>query len=48
VKDLAIVMDPYPSKDAEAVVRQGITTHAYAAIGLPEKGWASAQLFSSA
>jgi len=39
VKDLAIVMDPYPSKDAEAVVRQGITTHAYAAIGLPEKGW---------
>jgi GNAT superfamily N-acetyltransferase len=39
VRDLAIVMDPYPSKDAEAVVRQGITTHAYAAIGLPEKGW---------
>lgn len=39
VKEHAIVMDPYPSKDAEAVVRQGITWHAYAAIGVPETGW---------
>jgi GNAT superfamily N-acetyltransferase len=38
-KDLTIVTDPYPSKDAVMVVRQGITTHAYAAIGLPEKAW---------
>jgi GNAT superfamily N-acetyltransferase len=45
VKDLAIVMDPYPSKDAEAVVRQGISTHAYAAIGLPEKEWSPHNFF---
>lgn len=45
VKDLAIAMDPYPSKDAEVVVRQGITTHAYAAIGLPEKEWAPSNFF---
>lgn len=45
VKELAIVMDPYPSKDAEVVVRQAITTHAYAAIGLPEKEWAPHNFF---
>jgi GNAT superfamily N-acetyltransferase len=45
VKDKAIVMDPYPSKDAEMVVRQGISTHAYAAIGLPEREWAPHNFF---
>jgi GNAT superfamily N-acetyltransferase len=45
VKELAIVMDPYPSKDAEMVVRQGISTHAYAAIGLPEREWAPHNFF---
>jgi GNAT superfamily N-acetyltransferase len=38
-------MDPYPSKDAEMVVRQGISTHAYAAIGLPEREWAPHNFF---
>ncbi len=42
---LAIAMDLYPSKDAEAVIRQGITTHAYAAIGLPEKEWSPHNVF---
>ena len=45
VKDLPIVMDPYPSKDAEVVVRQGISMHAYAAIGLPEKEWSPHNFF---
>jgi GNAT superfamily N-acetyltransferase len=45
VKELAIAMDPYPPKDAVLVVRQGITAHAYAAIGLPEKGWAPHNYF---
>jgi ribosomal protein S18 acetylase RimI-like enzyme len=45
VRDLAIAMDLYPSKDAEAVIRQGITTHAYAAIGLPEKEWSPHNVF---
>jgi len=45
VKEKPIVMDPYPSKDAEMVVRQGISTHAYAAIGLPEKEWSPCNFF---
>ena len=45
VKDLAIVMDAYPSKDAEMVVRQGISTHAYAAIGIPEREWSPHNFF---
>ena len=45
VKDKAIVMDPYPSHDAETVIRQGISTHAYAAIGRPEPGWAPHNFF---
>ena len=45
VKELPIVMDPYPSKDAETVVRQGISSHAYAAIGLPENGWRRSTFF---
>jgi GNAT superfamily N-acetyltransferase len=45
VKELAISMDPYPSKDAEMVVRQGITTHAFAAIGLPETEWSPHNFF---
>jgi GNAT superfamily N-acetyltransferase len=44
-KDLSIVMDPYPSKGAAAVVRQGISAHAYAAIGLPEQGWSPFNFF---
>jgi GNAT superfamily N-acetyltransferase len=45
VKDLAIEMDPYPSKDAEAVVRSGITIHAHAALGLPEREWSPHNFF---
>jgi GNAT superfamily N-acetyltransferase len=45
VKDLAIVMDPYPSNEAVHAVRQGISTHASAAIGLPETGWTPINFF---
>jgi GNAT superfamily N-acetyltransferase len=45
VKDLPIEMDLYPSKDAEAVVRSGITIHAHAALGLPEKEWSPHNFF---
>ncbi len=45
VKDLAIVTNPYPSKDAAAVVRQGISNHAYGAIGLPEREWSPHNFF---
>ena len=47
VKELAIAMDPYPAKDAVLVVRQGITAHAYAAIGTAREGMGPAQLFSA-
>ncbi len=36
---LAIVMDPYYSDDARNTVRGGISSHAHAAIGLPETEW---------
>ena len=45
VKELAIVMDPYPSRNAELVVRQGITAHANAAIGLPDGEWSPFNFF---
>ena len=45
VKDRAIAMDLYPSKDAEMVIRQGISAHAYAAIGLPEREWSPYNVF---
>jgi len=45
VKDLAIVADPYPSRDAEAVVRRGISAHAYAALGLPDGEWSPFNFF---
>src|SRR4029077_8637534 len=45
VKDLAIEMDLYPSKDTEAVVRSGITIHAHAALGTPEKEWSPHNFF---
>ena len=45
VKELAIVMDPYHSKEAELTVRQGITAHANAAIGLPDGEWSPFNFF---
>ncbi len=45
VKDLAIVMDPYHSKEAEFTIRQGITAHANAAIGLPDGEWSPFNFF---
>jgi len=45
VKELAIVMDPYPSNEAVNTVRSGISIHANAAIGLPEIEWTSHNFF---
>ena len=45
VKDLAIVMDAYPSNEAVNAVRGGITFHAHAAIGLREVEWAPLNFF---
>jgi len=45
VKDFAIVMDPYPSNEAVGVIRNGISWHAHAAIGLPEPEWAPINFF---
>ncbi len=39
VVDREVAMDPYPSKQTEAVIRQGISSHAYAAMGLPDQSW---------
>lgn len=45
VRDLAIVKDPYPSNDAVLVVRQGISSHAYAALGPSDGEWSLFNLF---
>ena len=45
VRDWAITKDPYPSNDTVQVVRQGISSHAQAAIGLPETEWRPLNVF---
>ncbi|MGO9607559.1 MAG: GNAT family N-acetyltransferase [Candidatus Binataceae bacterium] len=37
--DVAIAMEPYVSNETAAAIKFGITSHAYAAMGLPEQAW---------
>jgi len=40
-----VVMQPYASADAQALITRGIQSHAHAAIGLPEQTWSAASVF---
>jgi GNAT superfamily N-acetyltransferase len=37
--DVPIAMEPYVSSETAAAIKFGITSHAYAAMGLPEQAW---------
>ena len=37
--DVPILMEPYVPSETAAAIRFGITSHAYAAMGLPEQAW---------
>ncbi|HLI79358.1 MAG TPA: GNAT family N-acetyltransferase, partial [Candidatus Binataceae bacterium] len=45
IRDLSIAKDPYPSNDAVQVVRQGISSHAYAALGPSDGEWSPFNFF---